>query len=70
MFFTLFLCGGPCHSLSSNSALGILFSSESSLFIQLSKKKYIFLSLYYYLYIMNIKILSSIFFLKSYIVQF
>ena len=45
--FTLFICGGPCH-LVSNSVLGTLFSSDNSLFIQLSKIE-IFLSLYHYL---------------------
>ena len=37
--FTLFMCGGPCHLfLASNSILGILFSPENFLFIQLWKR--------------------------------
>ena len=44
--FTLFIFSGPCHFPS----LGILFSSENSVFIQLwKKKKKLLMNLYYYL---------------------
>ena len=37
-YFSLFICGGPCHQHCS----GTLFSSENSLCIQLWKKLFVY----------------------------
>ena len=38
ILFTLFIFGGPRHFLASNRILGMIRSTENSLFIQLGKK--------------------------------